>query len=245
MSAPWVTTAQVRERRTVPGEVDDDALDRAVRIASDVLSGLSGLHPSTSRTVVPSGCGCGEVVTGPHERSDVGAAGVAGASPFFWRTGGGDLVLAERGCACELALPANPVIAVESVVVDGVEQDPGTYELVDASRLRRLGGATWRAGRVAVTFTHGYVPEAGLAAATLLALELAKADRGMDCALTKRVTSVSRQGVSFAIPDPQDFLEDGRTGLPVVDLWLVSLRQSEARSSVLSPDSPRFDTRRP
>lgn len=42
------------------------------------------------------------------------------------------------------------------------------------------------------------------------------------CKLPERVTSVTRQGVSWTVLDPMDFLTKGMTGVGTVDLWLAS-----------------------
>jgi hypothetical protein len=79
-------------------------------------------------------------------------------------------------------------------------------------------------------------------AARTLAIEFAKLWSGDDdCALPQRVTSISRQGVSYTLLDSQDFIDDLRTGVYAVDLFLKSSNPDKARrrSRVFSPDSPR------
>ena len=68
-----------------------------------------------------------------------------------------------------------------------------------------------------------------------------RSSRGGDCSLPERVTSVSRQGMSWTLLDPQDFLESGRTGIYEIDLMLASLNPARAlaRPRVFSPDLPR------
>jgi hypothetical protein len=83
---------------------------------------------------------------------------------------------------------------------------------------------------------------AGRMAARVLALEFAKLWAGdEDCALPQRITSVSRQGVSYTILDQQDFLDELKTGLYVVDLFLKSVNPDKARAKarVFSVDVPR------
>lgn len=55
------------------------------------------------------------------------------------------------------------------------------------------------------------------------------------------MTSVSRQGVSYTILDNQEFIEELRTGLYVIDLFLKTVNPDNARrkSKVFSPDQPR------
>jgi hypothetical protein len=58
------------------------------------------------------------------------------------------------------------------------------------------------------------------------------------CQLPKRVTNVVRQGVSMAmVLDPMAFLDEGKTGIYEVDLFLASEREDRKRgAAVLTPD---------
>jgi len=56
-----------------------------------------------------------------------------------------------------------------------------------------------------------------------LAQEYVKASLGQACALPERVTSINRQGVSWTVLDPQDFLQDGLTGIGPIDGWLAQV----------------------
>ena len=79
-------------------------------------------------------------------------------------------------------------------------------------------------------------------AARTLAMEFCKLWNGDDdCALPQRVTSISRQGVSYTLLDSQDFIEEMRTGLYAVDLFLKTVNPDKARAKarVFSPDVPR------
>ena len=62
-----------------------------------------------------------------------------------------------------------------------------------------------------------------------------------ECVLPQRVTPISRQGVSWTLLDPQDFLDNGRTGIYHVDLFLRTVNPDRARlrSRVFSPDLHR------
>ena len=94
-----------------------------------------------------------------------------------------------------------------------------------------------------VTYMYGSVPPtAGRRAARTLAEQLILAWRGdEDCELPARVTSISREGVSFTLLDSQDFLDDLRTGVYSVDLFLKTVNSAGARmpAKVFSPDAPR------
>jgi hypothetical protein len=94
-----------------------------------------------------------------------------------------------------------------------------------------------------VTYSYGIEPPTlGKMAARTLAIEFAKLWSGDDdCMLPQRVTSVSRQGVSYTILDSQDFIDDMRTGIYAVDLFLKSVNPDKARAKarVFTPDLPR------
>ena len=57
-----------------------------------------------------------------------------------------------------------------------------------------------------------------------LANEYAKAYAGESCALPDRISTITRQGVSWTMIDPQDFLPQGNTGMARVDAWLRDQR---------------------
>jgi hypothetical protein len=52
---------------------------------------------------------------------------------------------------------------------------------------------------------------------------------------------VTRQGVSFQMFDPQMFINQGRTGIYEVDVFIASVNPGRAskRARVFSPDQPR------
>lgn len=121
--------------------------------------------------------------------------------------------------------------------------DPTTYYLADHSVVYGTPNAKWTSANVEVTYTYGSPPPAaGSAAARLLATELVKSYEGDDsCALPQRVTSVARQGVSYTVLDNQDFIDELKTGIYTIDLFLrvANPDKARARSRVFSPDVPR------
>lgn len=125
----------------------------------------------------------------------------------------------------------------------GVVIDPSSYYLVDHSTIQAVSGARWTPCDIEVTYTYGTEPPTmGKLAARTLAFEFCKLWNGDDdCALPQRVTSVSRQGVSYTILDSQEFIDDLRTGLYVVDMFLKSVNPDRARAKarVFTPDVPR------
>lgn len=161
------------------------------------------------------------------------------------------------GCSCtevnEVALPA-PVVEVVEVKLDGAVLDPAAYRVDDWRTLVRTDGARWplcqdmaaedtEDGTWSVTVRYGLeVPMAGTAAVAELACELLKARVGEPCRFPSRLTTLSRQGVTATFFDPAEFISEGRTGLYLVDFFLLSANPNKlrARPTVWSPDVPRL-----
>lgn len=126
---------------------------------------------------------------------------------------------------------------------NGVILDPSTYYLVDHSTIHIKAGTPWTPCNVEITYAYGIpVPTAGKMAARKLAIEFARLWSGDEmCELPQRVTSVSRQGVSYTILDNQEFIDELRTGLYEIDLFLKVVNPDNARrkSKVFSVDQPR------
>ena len=119
---------------------------------------------------------------------------------------------------------------------------PNKYYLVDHSTIQATLGVPWTPCNIEITYSYGVDPPTlGKMAARTLAIEFAKLWNGDDCALPQRVTSISRQGVSYTILDQQDFIAEMRTGLYAVDIFLKSVNPDKARAKarVFSPDVSR------
>lgn len=150
----------------------------------------------------------------------------------------------ENSTRTRIRLRGRRVIKVHTVRnQSGAVIPPSQYYLVDHSSIQTNTNGTWSTCNVEVTYTYGTpVPFAGKMAAKLLAIELVKMYEGdPECALPQRVTSVNRQGVSYTILDSQDFIEEGRTGIYAIDLFLKSANpdRAKARAKVFSPDLAR------
>lgn len=218
----WVTGAEL----TCAATATDPQKAEAAQIASELLYLLSGRQFDTRATVVRPNrympeCGC---------------------------------VPAACGCCTNELVLGGPVVAVTEVKVDGAVVDASGYQLFDQRRLVRLGGATWpccqdltrptsAVGTFSVSYSWGKPSAewtAAKAAARELGCELAKAAAGVACNLPKRTVSVSRQGVSFSMPDLMEFLKDGRTGIYLVDLFLSAVNPGgiARRATIVSPDYP-------
>lgn len=89
-----------------------------------------------------------------------------------------------------------------------------------------------------VTYVYGSPPPSDvLRAINQIAVELDEAALGHVCRLPERVTSVTREGVSWTVLDPQQFLEGGKTGLYYPDLIISTYgNQVRARAKVYSPE---------
>ena len=141
-------------------------------------------------------------------------------------------------------LRGRKVIKIHTVRdVDGNIIDPKHYYLAEHSTLYGSPNSSWSSASVEVTYTYGSAaPSGGRAAARLLASELVKYYEGdEDCALPARVTSVTRQGITATILDDQAFIDELKTGLYPVDLFLKAVNpdKARARARVFSPDTPR------
>lgn len=162
------------------------------------------------------------------------------------------------GGVSEISLGVSPITSIVSVKVDGETLDSDRYRIDDFATLVRLpdadgGSASWpccqdmeldssEEDTFEVTFTYGtFPPQMGVVAAAQLGCEIAKAQTaGMDCNLPQRTQNVTRQGVSISLIDPNDFLENGMTGLYLCDLFLQSYNPHKLSRppGIMSPDIP-------
>jgi len=165
-----------------------------------------------------------------------------------------------RNCACggpcmcrassEIWLPG-PVAGIAEVRINNVIVDPATYRVDEQTWLVRQGGQVWPVAQnldepatsttdtFVVTYARGVeVPPAGRVAAGTLACEFLKSCTGGQCRLPARVSSLTRQGVSFQAADAT--IADGFTGINEVDNWVFAVNPNKlkARPGVWSPDLP-------
>lgn len=86
------------------------------------------------------------------------------------------------------------------------------------------------------------VGAAGRRAATIMSRQLWLFDNpeAGECALPERVVSMSREGLSYSFIDPMNFLDQGRTGVPSVDMYLSAVNPSKAKvpAAVYIPEAP-------
>ncbi len=143
-----------------------------------------------------------------------------------------------------IKLRGRPVTKIHTIRTrTGDVVDPSSYYLVDHSTVQAAAGVPWTPCNIEITYSYGsYVPTAGKMAARTLAIEFCKLwNNDDDCALPQRITSITRQGVSYTLLDNQDFIDELKTGLYAVDLFLRSVNPDKARAKarVFSPDVPR------
>src|SRR3546814_20637846 len=71
----------------------------------------------------------------------------------------------------------------------------------------------------------------------MLAVERAKAAcNDKSCGLPRRVQSVTRQGVTVAVLDAFDNIDEGHTGIWLIDSWVASVVRRPRKMRVLHPD---------
>jgi len=134
--------------------------------------------------------------------------------------------------------------SVIDVFIDGVAMDQADWTQA-GKWLIRMDGEKWPLNtwtepqRLFVEMAVGFEPPPIAAQAVgELAWELLKACDGADCALPARVQNLSRQGVSMNLIDSLEFLDSGKTGLPICDQFIYSVNPNklDQGSRVLSPD---------
>lgn len=239
----WVTAADLAARPDMTDAVvDSGVLGQAAVDASGLLYALSGRQfpgvcSATVRPYSASTYSCAG-------RSDLLALLARGGSVDSWTVG------ANGGCVeSGIRLGVYPVRSVSQVKVDGAVLSPSAYRVDDQTWLVRPGGVwpTWQRldlpdtqpGTFSVALTHGADPPAmGVSAAAALGAELAKMRSGLAHRLPQRLQTVTRQGVTVAVLDPQTFLSEGLTGLYDVDLFLraVNPHRQARPPTVWSPD---------
>lgn len=157
-------------------------------------------------------------------------------------------VVCRGGCSClpteriDLSGGRYPVHGIISVVIDGEPLDPSAYQLLGRRWLVRTDGQAWPRAQdltdpsaFVVTFPWGRLPNVGLRhAGARFTFEMAKkcAPGRLRCELPERVTTITRENVTYTVIDSQRFLEEGRTGIYEVDLMLTADRDATTAKSV-------------
>lgn len=164
-----------------------------------------------------------------------------------------------KRCVCqdvsEVLLPG-PIFEPIEILIDGEDLDLFRVRVDNYNRLVRIDGGRFptrqnmgasalELGTWQITYLKGEeVPPGGELVAGTLACEFAKAMCGSEeCRLPKRVSSITRQGITLAMLDNFDKLSVGGTGIWEIDDWITTyttnLRTGPwQRGQVSSPDLP-------
>lgn len=231
----WVDQASVEAIGFTPDDIEAETWGQLAEAATSVLFRLSGARYAgeCSTTVRP------HRISHPDHRRHHLRHHIRNLNEPCW----------ER--VHEVLLGAYPVTEVTNVTIDGVTVDPSIYRVDGARVLVREDGQGWpccqnlnlppgQKGTWTVSFTYGTLPDRmGLIACAELTRQLGLAVTQNDkCRLPQRVQTITRQGVGMTILDPQDFLDHGRTGIYLIDLWLKAVNPDgrRRRARVISPD---------
>ncbi|MFD3612390.1 hypothetical protein ACFWXA_30850 [Streptomyces atroolivaceus] len=243
----------------IPEGVEEADVERWTLVASIILWGLSGRRWGPCPvTVRPCRRSCGEssvvsfqagVGTGPW----VPYIGVDG----MWRNASGCGCKSDCSCSelCEVYLPG-PVYDVVEVRVDGEVLLPEQYRVDAPGKLVRTDGECWpdcqdmaapvtEPNTFAVTYRWGLpLDEAAIAAVSELTCHLLKGcapGGSCGCKTNRNLTRIVRQGMEMEMPDPTLIYSEGRTGLPLTDMWLAMVNpyRLTSPSRVYSPDYKR------
>ncbi|MGW1989574.1 hypothetical protein [Embleya sp. NPDC001921] len=250
---PWPTKLCCRP----PEGMDEAEIARWTAIASVILWGLSGRRwgPSCPIQVRPCRKTCLE--SGPLTVGWGGSPWV----PYLGRDGewrNASVCGCQSDCSCgelcEVRLEG-PVYDIVSVDVDGTVLVPEAYRVDSAGLLVRTDGECWpdcqdmaappgEDGTFTVTYRWGLpLDPAAIAAVSDLTCHFMRGcgDGSCGCKANRQLTRVVRQGVEMEMPDSTLIYSEGRTGLPLVDLWLATVNPHRlaSPSRVYSPDFKR------
>jgi hypothetical protein len=207
--------------------------ESAVHFASIILYKLSGEKYTGVQTVT-------EVYT-----SDIATSNLT--SPYVISGSMYNLPRFSEGQR-NLRLRHTPVRSIDSVTHLGRELTPSEFSLRNNSYLVRQHALPWvldPVNELSVTYTYGTPPPAaGKRAAIRLANELILSDMSdPSCALPERISSVARQGVSYTVMDPQEFISNGKVGIYEIDLFLAAVNPYKAkkRPKVFLPGAVRAE----
>lgn len=246
----------------LPDDIDPAVVERWQMVATTMLWRMSGMRwgPGCPVTTRPCRRACLESYPLTVRWGVVGSWIPYIDSGGAWRNAsicgcGSDCSCGEL-CELRLVGPVHDVLSVQ----DGPDVLPPTaYRVDSANRLVRTDGGCWPScqdmaapcgaeGTLCVTYRIGLpLDAAAVAAVSELTCELVKAclppgTRGCgECRLPGNVTRVVRQGVQIDMADPTTIFAEGRTNLPLVDLWLQTTNPYRliSASRVLSPDLRR------
>lgn len=240
----------------LPEDLDQAVIDRWHAVASQILFRLSGRRhgPSCPVSVRPCRRSC-------MDQYPAGMFGWATAGPWIpyigtdgaWRNASVCGCTSDCSCGelCEIRLEG-PVFDIVSVQEDAVILPATAYRVDNPNLLVRLDGACWptcqdmaaapgEPDTLTVTYRTGLaLDESALAAVSELTCHLIKGcvPGSCGCNANPYVTRRTRQGVEIETPDASLVYSEGRTGLPIADLWLATVNpyRQPSPSRVFSVD---------
>lgn len=249
--SPWAESGDVGPPCNTY-DFDESILDDALQVASDVLYNLTGRRWAGEcvDTLRPCGYGTGRTLA-PRLSSalPIHPGGTSTGYVTAQWCGCSD----SRACGCrrpsEVKLPGYPVRSIQQVRIDGQILDAARYRVDDHRWLvylpadgeqrrgwpccQRVDLADTELDTWSITYTYGMSPPlGGQQSAAALACQLAMSrdpSLAAQCRLPKRVTSITRQGISLAVLDPLTLFADGLTGLTEVDMWVQSILLGDKR----------------
>lgn len=255
----------------IPAGTPPEVIERWRKVAAELLFALTGnrFGPSCPVTVRPCRKSCADQYGAILGRFWYQGLSTGPFIPYMWQ--GRMFNASLCGCGqqchcgpelCEVYLPG-PVYDIVSVDINGEVVDPLTYGILDGRYLVRSsatpadanGGVCWPScqdmslppgadGTFTVTYRTGIpLPAMGVAALSELTAHYIKGCNGCGCGIGSRqnLSRLSRQGVDLEFADPTAVLAEGRTGLPLVDLFIHAVNPSKLprQLRVVSPDSPK------
>jgi hypothetical protein len=231
----WASADDLRESLRYEPRADE-----AIAAASQILWSLSGRKFSGTRNVT-------EFYDVRHGLGWVDRYHFLQQQALFQVENRNVVICSNCGYPHRMRLRHQPVQRILSVEINGQTVPASDYALLNHATLGLpFNQIACIAMCARVTYIYGVNPPAGgRAAAVKLAEQLLFSWTASDeCRLPQRITNVTRQGISWTILDPQDFLNDGRTGIFEIDLFLKSVNPDHARrpARVFSPDLPRAQT---
>ncbi|MEV3895297.1 hypothetical protein [Streptomyces anulatus] len=235
-------------------------MTRLQKAATFILWALSGRRygPSCPITVRPCRRSCLDSFAFSVQWGAVGPWIPYIGSDGLWRNASVCGCASDCSCTelCEVKLEG-PVYDIVEVDVDGVVLEGGgaAYRVDSPNLLVRTDGECWPEcqdmaapagtdGTFSVTYRTGLLlDEAATAAVSELTCHLLKgcSPGSCGCKANKNVTRLNRQGFEMELADPTLIYSEGRTGLPLADLWLAAVNPygMASASRVYSPDYKR------
>ena len=149
------------------------------------------------------------------------------------------------GRVTKLYLKHKPIREIIEVVENGKVLPKDSYSLRERAFLRKKNGTVWQmspSSELAVTYKYGALPPTmGVDEAIKLADQFMLYEMGSDdCILPETVTAVERQGVSIAVVNPTEIIQNGFTGIRSTDMFIKTYNPDRARvkSKIYIPGRP-------